>query len=137
MLPDVFVETVAIDESGQSSFRALHQGSFETNLSGHEQGTEFRCVRLRMRALNGTYSEPVKACRADYGPPVEIRARAIACGAITESTVVEQDVSMEASTGEGCSVSRSSQSAALNLLIALATLLLSGRQRRDAPRNSA
>jgi hypothetical protein len=169
--PDVFVETVHIDEHGQSNFKTMYQGSFETNLSRREQHTDFRCVRLRTRAINGTYSEPVEACGADYGTLVELPRHAIACGpgAITETpvdagrpssltkrdaavskadaaalnqTTSEQDESSagasadasESIDDEGCSVTRSSQSAALSMLIALATLLLSSRRRRDTPR---
>jgi hypothetical protein len=35
------------------------------NLSGINQGAPFRCVRLRTRAPNGTFSEPVVLCGAD------------------------------------------------------------------------
>jgi hypothetical protein len=143
--PDAFVETVHIDEFGQSNFQAMRQGS------------------------------PVEACGADYGPLVELPARAVACGpgALTESAAdagsrpspTEPDAAISkpdaavlsqapserdaapgptgaaaaldsaaASGGEGCSVTRSNRSAALSLLIALATVLLGSRKRRDARR---
>jgi hypothetical protein len=63
--PDLLVEHTYIDGFGQLHDTYLTRGSSMTNLSGIEQGTPFECVRLRTRAMNGTYSEPQMLCRED------------------------------------------------------------------------
>jgi hypothetical protein len=57
----------------------LRGGPFFDNLSGLDQGTNFECVKLRTRALNGSLSEPVVLCGKD-APTFELRGTAnIAC----------------------------------------------------------
>jgi len=62
---DAMVEYAHVDEFGQVHEPYLGRGSAMTNLSGIDQGTNFDCVKLRTRAMNGTYSEPQTLCRAD------------------------------------------------------------------------
>jgi len=63
------------DENGILTGGYLHDGAFFTNnLSGIDQGTNDRCVRLRSRGVDGSLSEPVVLCRED-GPLYEIAGR--------------------------------------------------------------
>jgi hypothetical protein len=64
--PDVLVEYSHIDEFGQVDMPYLSRGAAMIDLTGIDQGTNFRCVRLRTRAMNGTYSEPQTLCGADF-----------------------------------------------------------------------
>ncbi|HKY35413.1 MAG TPA: hypothetical protein VJN18_05705 [Polyangiaceae bacterium] len=53
------VQAEYIDEIGQALWTHLIRGPWFTNLSGIDQGANIAFVRLRLRAANGTYSEPV------------------------------------------------------------------------------
>jgi len=71
---DTFVEHFYLDSVDDPS---IYEGGFGvqgpylygqsawTNLSGIDQGTPYQCVRLRTRAYDGTYSEPVVLCGKD------------------------------------------------------------------------
>ena len=48
------------------------QPGMVTNLTGIDQTTSDRCVRLRTRGANGTHSQPLVLCRDD-APTVEVR----------------------------------------------------------------
>jgi len=63
--PGSFVTAADVDEFGQEHDPYLYSGPTFTDLSGIEQGTNFRCVRLRTRAPNGAESDPVELCGAD------------------------------------------------------------------------
>jgi hypothetical protein len=66
------VEATHVDEFGQESTSVyLHREPWFDNLSGIDQGTNFRCVRLRARAPNGMLSDPVDLCGSD-APLVEL-----------------------------------------------------------------
>ena len=57
-----FVTARFVDEFGQVHPPELYRGPTFTNLSGVDQGTNFRCVRLSNRAPNGVESAPVELC---------------------------------------------------------------------------
>ena len=70
-----------VDEFGQEHEGYLWQEPVLSNLSGIDQGTNFRCVNLRSRAANGALSSPVSLCSAD-GPLFELSGSAkIGCSA--------------------------------------------------------
>jgi hypothetical protein len=72
---DTFVEHFYLDDLVNDP--SIYEGGFGvqgpylygqsawTNLSGIDQGTPYQCVRLRTRAYDGTYSEPVVLCGKD------------------------------------------------------------------------
>ena len=75
------IEETLIDEFGQESPAPLHANAWFNDLSGIDQGTNFRCVKLRTRAANATYSEPVVLCGAN-APLLSIKgSENIACTA--------------------------------------------------------
>lgn len=63
---DAFIQYVYIDEFGQDQAPSGARGSFMGTDIRFMQDTNFTCVRLRTRALNGTFSEPTTLCGADY-----------------------------------------------------------------------
>jgi hypothetical protein len=66
----VLATDIDVYKQEQSTYD-LRGSSFITNLSGIDQGTPDRCVKLRARAANGVLSEPTLLCGADFGAPVE------------------------------------------------------------------
>jgi len=76
--PDRMVEFRHIDEFGQLGEPYLRRGAVWTDLSGLGEDTGYRCVSLRTRAMNGTYSEPQVIC-GDDGPVTQLGAFDVAC----------------------------------------------------------
>jgi hypothetical protein len=62
---NAWLDYAFIDEFDQRQPPESAHGSFYADLSGIEQGTNFKCVSIRTRALNATYSAPVELCGAD------------------------------------------------------------------------
>src|SRR6478752_7879491 len=91
------IEETSIDEFGQEDFTVyLHQKPWFTDLSGINQGTPFRCVKLRTRAANATYSAPLVLCGAD-APLFTLRgSERIAC---TSQGLTQDDALVTASAG--------------------------------------
>ena len=110
---DTWTQANLIDEFGQEQTRYasdgtpltggyLYRGSFFTNVSGLDQGTNFVCVRLRSRAADGRLSEPVDLCRQDGALYQLAGAAPIAC---TEAGLTHQGRLVTASeTMSGCSL---------------------------------
>jgi hypothetical protein len=65
LVPGGIIEAAHIDDFEQRQEGYFYFGPFFANLSGVQQGTNFKCIELRARALNGTFSEPVRRCGAD------------------------------------------------------------------------
>jgi hypothetical protein len=66
--------------------RYLRDGVFSTNLTGIAQRTPDRCVRMRTRAENGIYSQPVVLCRENsvsYGVKGDLRIICTPAGLVT------------------------------------------------------
>jgi hypothetical protein len=76
--PELMIEVRHIDEFDQLDMPYLVRGAMLTNLSGIEQGTSFRCVRLRTRAANGTYGDPQTLCGAEASL-TEVMTENVAC----------------------------------------------------------
>jgi hypothetical protein len=76
--PELMIEVRHIDEFDQLDTPYIVRGAMLTNLSGIDQGTSFRCVRLRTRAANGTYGDPQTLCGADASL-VEVMTEEVAC----------------------------------------------------------
>lgn len=62
---DAWLEYTYVDNFGQLQHPGAARGSFQINLSGVGQGTNFECILIRTRALNGTTSDPLELCGAD------------------------------------------------------------------------
>lgn len=63
---DLVNPTAALEGVPGSPRASLHsQSLLTTNLSGINQGTPYKCVRLRTRAANATYSDPIVLCGED------------------------------------------------------------------------
>ena len=54
-----------VDEFGQESEHYLVFDPWTSNLTGIDQGTNYRCVRLRARAPDGALSGPTDLCQGD------------------------------------------------------------------------
>ena len=70
----------------------LLDGPSTDNLTGIDQGTGHRCVRLRTRGANGGYSEPLILCREDGSQrtvPGDIRIGCTAQGAVVKSKPID------------------------------------------------
>lgn len=76
--PQVTVEYAHVDELDQVGEPYLERGAVWTDLSGLGQATGFKCLSLRTRAMNGTYSEPQVVC-GDDGPLTQLGAFDLAC----------------------------------------------------------
>lgn len=64
--PGFVVEQTYIDEFGQEPDPAsLHGEPWFIDLAGIDQGTNYRCVKLRTRGRNAVYSSPRVLCGAD------------------------------------------------------------------------
>ena len=65
---DVVLEYAYVDSFDQvgTEDAQLVAAPFFVNLSGHDQGTNFECVELRVRAANGAFGAPTRLCGADY-----------------------------------------------------------------------
>ena len=74
------VEVAYIDALNQAGEAHVFVGSLMTDLTGLTVDTGHRCVRLRRRALNGTYSEPQTVCRED-GALSELTSSEVRCTA--------------------------------------------------------
>jgi hypothetical protein len=125
--PELTVEFRHIDQFGQMGEPYLARGSVSLDLSGIGQDTGYRCVSLRSRAMNGTYSEPQVLC-GDDGPVTQLGAFDVEC----TSTGLEGTPS-----DTGCSVgsslrSRSHAHGAWILGLMLAWLLIRGSSRARA-----
>jgi hypothetical protein len=99
--PGSFVATSYVDSFDQEgSYRYLYREPFLTNLSGIDQGTNFKCVRLRTRAPNGAESEPVELCGAN-APLREFSGsnEDVRCG--------PSGVTFEGESGGGCTIAPS------------------------------
>jgi len=60
------VEEIEVDEFGQDDqWTYLRREPWFIDLTGINQGTNFRCVKLRTRAPNAVYSSPLVLCGAD------------------------------------------------------------------------
>ncbi|HYQ02362.1 MAG TPA: Ig-like domain-containing protein [Polyangiaceae bacterium] len=130
------VESSEIDEFGQDNSVSLYTEPWFTNLSGINQGTNFRCVKLRTRAPNATYSEPLVLC-GEGAPLITIRgSENIAC---TSQGITQDGLPiMNVGAGGGCSLAlhdKRSAHEAFGALLALAMLARFRKSRRERPTN--
>jgi hypothetical protein len=119
----VVVGATELDAIGQAPFgEYLHRGPFFVNLSGIDQGTPSTCIRLRTRALNATYSDPVTLCGAG-APLVRLDGdQKIACtpdGFTHDGPVAKDDAS---AAGGGCQVAAPRHTSAAWALTLLALI---------------
>lgn len=116
-----------VDEFDQEHEPAyLYSHPTFTNLSGIDQGTNFKCVKLRERAKNGVVSEPLELCGAG-APVVELEGDKVAC-------TVQGVTGNVASGADGCSIAppgalRRAELHTLVLALALASVLARRRAR--------
>jgi len=105
----VAIEETNVDEFGQDDqYVYLRSEPWFTDLSGMNQGTNFRCVKLRTRAENGLYSSPLVLCGAEAARLKLHGSEAIAC----TSRGITQDGTLVASQEtQGPSVVANSPSA--------------------------
>jgi hypothetical protein len=145
------IEETPLDEFGQE-WRSvyLHRGPWFTNLSGINQGTGLRCVKLRTRGANAVYSSPVELCGAE-APLFTLRgSERIACtsqgmtqdGALVtasrggpEGSAGSSGTEIDSPPGSapgtaGCSMTPLSRASASSALSALFALALAARFRR-------
>jgi MYXO-CTERM domain-containing protein len=135
---DTFVEHFYLDLVNDPSAYAgtfgvqgpyLYGQSAWTDLSGIDQQTPYQCVRLRTRAADGTYSEPVVLCGKD-APLYRIEGSAMptctAQGLAHEGHLV---TASEASPETGCSIANARTSDGWLLLLGLAFAFASRRRR--------
>jgi MYXO-CTERM domain-containing protein len=138
--PEAFVTASFVDEFGQEHPPDLYRGPTFTNLSGVNQGTNFRCVRLRSRAPNGAESAPVELC-GDGAPFYDYdgSSNAVACtpAGLTFGGKTPEDASgvSRHGAGDSCSVQRgpARPSPAWLTLLGLAGLAMKRRRRRSRP----
>jgi hypothetical protein len=73
----------------------LSEGPFTTDITADTSSHPYRCLRLRRRAANGSYSEPTVLCGAD-APTVEL-AGSFTCG---PRGIVQPDLPPESSSSD-------------------------------------
>ena len=147
---DAFVEHFYLDLINDPSIYAgtfgvqgpyLYRQAAWTNLSGIDQGTPYQCVRLRTRAADGTYSDPVVLCGKDAPMYRLAGSAALTCtaqGLVHDGQVVTAAPAGSgggsAAAGAGCSLARVRSGAGspfvLGLAWALALAIRRSRHRR-------
>jgi hypothetical protein len=114
------VEATALHAGGvEAPGASLHDGPFTHDLTGRGS---FECIRLRRRAMNGTYSEPSVLCGAD-APSVELSGPELSC----TTDGIHGDVALEPACAMTPGMSSQTSLAALATLAVLAL-----RRRRPA-----
>jgi hypothetical protein len=95
------------DDNGVLTGASLYAGSFFANLSGIDQGTNFECVRLRSRGVDGSLSEPLTLC-GDDAPLYEIAGwptlRCTTQGLTRDGALVLASDPIDPSSAGGCTV---------------------------------
>ena len=120
------------DENGVLTGGYLHGGPFFANLSGIDQGTNFECVRLRSRGVDGSLSAPVTLCRDD-GPLYELAGGAmLGCTSDGLTRGGALVLASDPISSGGCSVAgEGAPSAAWFMLAAVAAALRRATARRS------
>ena len=93
-----------VDEFGQEHGSYLWQQPVLMNLSGINQGTNFRCVKLQSRAPDGELSSPISLCTTD-GPLLELTGSSqIGCSAagLTQAGVLATESNSD--SGASCAL---------------------------------
>jgi MYXO-CTERM domain-containing protein len=106
----------------------LYERGAWTHLTDNHLDKPYKCVRLRTRAANGTYSEPVVLCEKDAPHYQLIGSPALACTA--EGLAQDGKVVTGSAAGPSCSFTSAGSGAAPLVWLALAAMLALQRRRR-------